>query len=123
MPPRKEPPSIYPRERYRSGTDRDSARIGDAIRREMGHGPTPLRRRRIGGAQLAVAGFPDAAYAAACANKQSRGSEGDESHQQRVLDQILTLFVPKEIRESCHRGHRIGGRRNLKAAESQDKNL
>ena len=58
---------------------------------------TDLACRRIGSRQPAVRGAPDTADTAARADEQRRGCQTDKSQQQRVLDQILTLFVLDEI--------------------------
>lgn len=56
-------------------------------------GSPVLRSRVAGGRQLAVADGPDATDTAPRADEQGRGSQGDESHQQRVLDQVLALVI------------------------------
>lgn len=67
------------------------------------------RRRTLAGgldrrqAQGAVTGAPDLAHAASGAAEKRRGGQGHESHQQRVFDQILAVFVmPKAAdRSDC----------------------
>jgi hypothetical protein len=53
----------------------------------------------VRGGQLAVAGGPDAGDAAAGAEEQCGRSQGYKGHQERVLDEILALFVFKKVRE------------------------
>ena len=53
----------------------------------------------IRGRQLAVRSCPDAADAATSADEQSGRSEAYEGKKQRVLDQVLTLFVVNEVVE------------------------
>lgn len=60
-------------------------------------GQDDLAGRRIGNSQLAVGGTPNAAHTAASADEQGGGGEADKSQKQRILNQILTLFVVDEI--------------------------
>ena len=52
-----------------------------------------LGRLRAGRGQLAIGNRPDARDTPTGANEQSCRSQGNESHEQRVLDQILTPIV------------------------------
>lgn len=47
----------------------------------------------VGCGELGVGGGPDPFDAAAGTNEESRRGEGHKGHQQRVLDEILALFV------------------------------
>src|SRR3954447_4841127 len=47
--------------------------------------------------ELGVCGGPDSFDAAAGTNEESRRGEGHKGHQQRVLDEILALFVCCEV--------------------------
>src|SRR5712691_2491877 len=63
--------------------------------------PMPIQRnlafRRIRSRQPAVGGTPDAADTASSANEQRCRCQTHKSKQQRVLDQVLALFVLDEV--------------------------
>src|ERR1043166_6837393 len=63
-------------------------------------------QRAVGSGQLGVGSRPDALDAAAGADKKGGGSESNESHQQRILDQVLALLVIEKVCEKdlhvCH---------------------
>lgn len=61
-----------------------------------------LGRFGVGLRELIVAHGPDIFDAAAAAQKQTRRRDGDESHEKRVLDEILALFIGPEIRDEIH---------------------
>ena len=61
-----------------------------------------LARACVGGGELTVRGVPDALDAAAGAQEKSCGSQGDKSHQQGVLDKILSLFIVPEVVQCVH---------------------
>lgn len=57
---------------------------------------------------MAVGGGPDAFDAGAGADEKSGGGERYESHQESVFDQVLALFVEKEVADVCHEGMLAG---------------
>jgi hypothetical protein len=52
---------------------------------------------RIGDTQLGIGGRPDAHNAVTGSEKQSRGSQSHERHEQGIFDQILPVIVDPKI--------------------------
>jgi hypothetical protein len=65
-------------------------RLVNAVQRQ-------LACRRIGSCQPAVGGTPDASDTASSANEQRCRCQTHKRKQQRVLDQVLALFVLDEV--------------------------
>jgi hypothetical protein len=56
----------------------------------------------ISSRELAVGGLPDTLNAATRADEKRGRSQGDERHQQRVLNQILSLIFDPKIAQKRH---------------------
>jgi hypothetical protein len=61
-----------------------------------------LAGRRGGSGELGVGRGPDARDAFAGADEERGRSECDKSHEQRVLDEILSLFVVPKVSQKRH---------------------
>jgi hypothetical protein len=70
----------------------------------------------VGCGQLGIGGGPDTGDTTARTEEEGCRSECYECHKQRILDQVLTLFVFEEVREKgFHESRVLADRLNLQA--------